>query len=82
MFKKKEEKKELTPKQLRDVERIKALREIAHQETSAHNYGEISDEEYFKRMKQITDEVEWMAHSNAFDELLGHPMEELEKIFP
>ena len=82
MFKKKEEKKELTDKQKCDIERIKVLKEYAHQMQSAYNYGEISSAEYSTAMKRIENEIDAIAQSNAFDELMGHPMEELEKIFP
>lgn len=80
MFKKKQI-KELTDKQKHDIERIKVLREYAHQESTEHNFGRITDAEYFKEMSQVNQEIEWIARANAFDEMMGNPMKELEDMF-
>lgn len=81
LFKKKE--RELSEQQSKWLDRIYVLKERVHQHESNIHYQALTEKMRIEEESQILQEVEKLEREIlGFDDMMGHPMDMLEEIFP
>ena len=84
LWKKKIEEPKLTDEDLKILERLDVIKEQVRQLQSDLNFAKISETEFNRRMSLIVCELEKLEHAvtgEAFDTMMGHPIEWLDDLF-